>query len=124
MENNIGWTIETLKEYFEKIFIEKDKYWHGILNEKDKALAAALIAVKEENRKTEVAAEKRFELLNELRSGVATKDQLVALEKMVDDLKTSRDKGDGRGSGMDKMWAGILVIVSALVGATISYLLK
>jgi len=39
----------SLKEYFEKI-----------LEEKDKALAAALVAVKEENRKTEAAAEKRL----------------------------------------------------------------
>lgn len=77
-----------LKEYFEKI-----------LEEKDKALAAALIAVKEENRKTEIAAEKRFELLNELRSGVATKDEVRALEKVVEDLKTSRDTGVGKGLG-------------------------
>lgn len=77
-----------LKEYFEKI-----------LEEKDKALAAALIAVKEENRKTEIAAEKRFELLNELRSGVATKDEVKALEKVVEELKTSRDTGIGKGQG-------------------------
>ena len=82
------WTIATLKEHFEAILIEKDK-----------ALSAALIAVKEENRKTEIAAEKRFELLNELRSGVATKDQLLALEKVVEDLKSSRDKGEGKSAG-------------------------
>jgi hypothetical protein len=64
-----------LKEYFEKI-----------LEEKDKALNAALIAVKEENQKTEIAAEKRFDLLNELRGDIATKTQLQALEKVVESL--------------------------------------
>jgi hypothetical protein len=93
----MSWTIKTLKEHFEKI-----------LDEKDKALAAALIAVKEENRKTEIAAEKRFELLNELRSGVATKDQLYALEKAVEDLKTSRDKGEGKGLGINQLIAWII----------------
>lgn len=63
--------IVTLKEHFEAL--RRD--------DKD-AVAAALVAVKEENRKTEVAAEKRFDLLNELRQGVATKDQLKALEKL------------------------------------------
>ena len=65
----------SLKEYFEKI-----------LEEKDKALNAALIAVKAENQKTEIAAEKRFDLLNELRGDVATKAQLQALEKVVESL--------------------------------------
>jgi hypothetical protein len=109
-----GWTIDTLKEHFEKILAEKDKGFYKILEEKDKALSAALIAVKEENRKTEIAAEKRFELLNELRSGVATKDQLLSLEKVVDDLKTSRDKGEGKGQGISQFigWiiAGITII--------------
>lgn len=90
----------TLKEHIEKI-----------LEEKDKALAAALIAVKEENRKTEIAAEKRFELLNELRSGVATKDEVRALEKVVEDLKSNKDKVEGRGAGMEKLYGWIVAAV-------------
>jgi len=98
-----GWTIETLKEHFERV-----------LDEKDKALQAALIAVKEETRKTEIAAEKRFELLNELRSGVATKDQLHALEKVVDDLKTSRDKGEGKTVGYAQFIGWILAAIAVI----------
>src|SRR5687768_1606372 len=94
------WTVDTLKEHFERLLIEKDK-----------ALNAALIAVKEENRKTEVAAEKRFELLNELRSGVATKDQLHALEKSVDDLKSSSDRVEGKSSGYAQFIGWILAII-------------
>jgi nitric oxide reductase large subunit len=103
------WTVDTLKEYFESLLIEKDK-----------ALSAALIAVKEENRKTETAAEKRFELLNELRSGVATKDQMHALEKMVDDLKTSRDRGEGKGQG-GKDVMDIIKLVIVIAGFILAY---
>ena len=69
------WTTDTLKEYLDSLLIEKDKQ-----------VDAALVAVKEEGRKTEIAAEKRFDLLNELRQGVATKQQLEALEKVVNAL--------------------------------------
>jgi hypothetical protein len=99
----------TLKEHIEKI-----------LEEKDKALAAALIAVKEENRKTEIAAEKRFELLNELRSGVATKDEVRALEKVVEDLKTSRDTGVGKGMG-SKDVMDIIKLVIVIAGFLLGY---
>lgn len=102
----------SLKEHFEKILAEKEK-----------ALAAALIAVKEENRKTEMAAEKRFELLNELRSGVATKDQLQALEKVVEDLKTKSDKGEGKAMGIGQMIAWI-VGASTVIGTILSLVIK
>ncbi len=108
--NNNGWTIETLKEYFEKILAEKEK-----------ALAAALIAVKEENRKTEIGAEKRFELLNELRSGVATKDQLEALEKRFEEIKAKTDKGEGRTEGYAK-FIGWIVAAAALIGFIVTNL--
>jgi hypothetical protein len=102
------WTTETLKEHFEKI-----------LEEKDKALSAALIAVKEENRKTEIAAEKRFELLNELRGDVATKTELGALEKIVNDLKGRLDILEGKSSGLSQGWViliGAVGLVSGVIG--------
>lgn len=98
-----GWTIDTLKEHYDRVFVEKDK-----------ALEAALIAVKEETRKTEIAAEKRFELLNELRSGVATRDQLFALEKLVDDLKASRDKGEGKSTGYAQFIGWIIAAITVI----------
>lgn len=71
------WTIGTLKEHYDAFFIEKDK-----------ALNAALTSLNE-----------RLGLLNELRGGVATKEEIKALEKIVDDLKASRDTGVGKGIG-------------------------
>lgn len=93
----------TLKEHFE-----------AILSEKDKAINIALSAAKESVIKAENAAEKRFELLNELRSGVATKDQLYALEKIVDDLKTSRDQGKGKTAGLSQGAAIFLAVIGVL----------
>jgi hypothetical protein len=116
-----GWTIEPLKEYFEKILEERDRAFAAISAEKDKALAAALIAVKEENRKTELGAEKRFELLNELRSGVATKDQMEALEKRFDEIKARLDKGEGRSEGYSK-FIGWIVAAVAVAGLLAKYL--
>lgn len=98
------WTVETLKEYFEQVLVEKDK-----------ALSAALIAVKEETRKTELAAEKRFELLNELRSGVATKDQVAALEKVVDGLKERIDLSQGKGAGLTAGWGYVVAGATVLI---------
>jgi hypothetical protein len=130
-----GWTIETVKEYFEKLLIEKDKYWHGILTEKDKAINIALAAAKEAVGVAEKNAEKWRDQANEWRNAMNDKDRLLmqrsefilykeSMEKRFSEEKERSDKGEGRGSGMDKMWAGILVIASALVGAAISYLLK
>jgi len=107
-ERNVsGWTIDTLKEHFE-----------ALLAEKDKALIAALVAVKEENRKTEVGAEKRFDLLNELRDGVATKEQLEALEKIVNELKDRLNTSQGslQGSQLTKgnLYATVIAMGAAL----------
>ncbi len=102
----------SLKEYFERI-----------LEEKDKAINIALAAAKESVIKAENAAEKRFELLNELRQGVATKDQLGALEKVVDELKTSKDKSDGKGIGLNQGWV-ILIGLVGLIGGIVALVSK
>jgi len=98
-----SWSVDTLKEYFE-----------SLLAEKDKALNAALIAVKEENRKTEVSAEKRFDLLNELRQGVATKEQMDALEKIVQVLSDRLNTSDGAAKGSQLTKGGIYAAIAAV----------
>jgi hypothetical protein len=101
--------------------VDLKEYVDRILSEKDKALEAALAAVKEANNKTEIAAEKRFELLNELRSGVATKDEVRALEKVVEDMKSRQDKNEGKGEGIGKFIGWILAAV-AIIGFIITNL--
>src|SRR5688500_14328802 len=76
-ETNMNdWNVETLKQYVDRRF-----------DDADKAVQAALVSQEKAINKAETAAERRFDLLNELREGVATKDQLDSLEKVVDGLK-------------------------------------
>jgi hypothetical protein len=81
------WTVHTLKEHFDALRAD-DK----------EAVQAALIAVKEENGKSERAAEKRFDLLNELRVGVATVEQLDAVKVLVSALGSRLDRIEGAGN--------------------------
>lgn len=87
------WTIKTLKAHYDQI-----------LKEKDKALNAALVSLND-----------RLGLLNELRGGVATKEEIRALEKMVDDLKSSRDTGAGKSEGYAKFLGWIAFGITLLL---------
>lgn len=102
------WTVETLKEHFEKILAEKDKAVSTALDSQEKAIL-----------KAEAAAERRFELLNELRGGVATKEQIDALDKRVTDHQTRLDTVQGRDSGKEISWGKLLGaagFISTLLG--------
>jgi ferritin-like metal-binding protein YciE len=105
------WTVATLKEHYDQR-----------LRDIDKALQAALAAAERASSKTEVAAEKRFELLNELRAGVATREQLEALEKIVDEVKDQMTRQQGRGAGLNAGWVYLLGALAA-VGTIVSILL-
>src|ERR1700728_3728604 len=80
------------------------------------ALKAALAAVQQENRKSEASAEKRFDLLNELRNGVATITQLEALEKVVNDLKDRINTNDGTNQGAQLTKSNIVSYLLATCG--------
>ncbi|MES2382413.1 MAG: hypothetical protein V4538_15305 [Bacteroidota bacterium] len=83
------WNIEALKEYFESKFLEKEK-----------ALDAGLISLNE-----------RLGLLNELRSGVATKEEIKALEKELHALTTRLDLLSGQDKGVSKFIGWILAAI-------------
>jgi hypothetical protein len=102
------WTIDALKIHFDRVFEEKDK-----------ALEAALASVAKENAKTEVAAEKRFELLNELRGDVATKAMLEAQAVIVADLKERLDNTQGQDVGRNQLW-GFIVGAVGLAAAVVA----
>jgi hypothetical protein len=48
---------------------------------------------------------RRLDLLNELRQGVATEAEIKALTKVVDDLKDRINIRDGKSSGLSAGWA-------------------
>jgi hypothetical protein len=105
-----GWTVETIKEHFDAILEQKDtrdqqrydasqKALEAALLAADRAVQAALQAAKEAVQKAEMAADKRFELLNELRIGVATTEQLEALEKVVNSQREAMAVNTGQNAG-------------------------
>jgi uncharacterized tellurite resistance protein B-like protein len=95
---------------YEQRYEASQKALEAALLAADRAVQAALQAAKEAVLKAELAADKRFELLNELRTGIATSDQLDALEKVVTDVAKRLDVLSGRS-------AGIGALVGWIVGA-------
>lgn len=57
---------------------------------------------------------RRLDLLNELREGVATEAEVRALEKRVNELSSRIERSEGRGAGLTAGW-GILVGAVLLV---------
>lgn len=100
-EKNIsGWTVDTLKMHMD-----------ALRTADQRAVNTAL-----------VANEKRLDGLNELRQGVATKDAVDALEKVVDELKDRLNRIDGKSSGVNASW-GFLIGAVGLTATIISVVL-
>lgn len=90
----------------------------------DRFNAAILAAQQDAVNKANVADDKRFDLLNELRVGVATREQVEALEKVVSALSERVGRSAGSGAGMIQMLtlalAGAAVITAILVPLFVS----
>lgn len=125
------WTTGTLKVYEDekianlKILMDERKEHLKELRVADqRAIDAALVSQEKAIVKAENAAERRFELLNELRDGVATKDQMEALEKVVDDLKDRINTTLGQSRGLKDGWAyllGGLGGVATIIGVILAF---
>ena len=99
---------------YEQRYEASQKALDAALLSADRAVQAALQAAKEAVNKAELSADKRFELLNELRTGVATTDQLDALEKIVMELAKRMNRSEGAGAGRSTMYGWIIAAVGAL----------
>jgi hypothetical protein len=104
----MGWSFPTFKAYVDQRFSDQDK-----------AVNAALSAAEKAVGKAEVAAEKRFDAVNEFRSVLNDQQQNLvtrneydqshrSLVEKVDDLSARVDRNEGRGSGFSTAW-GVLV---------------
>lgn len=103
----------TLREYIDQRFSDANR-----------AVEAALAAQEKAVLKAEAAAEARFVLLNELRQGVATKEQVEAIEKLMQTLTDRMNVNDGKTTGMDKSWAillGVVGSVATIIGVTLAF---
>lgn len=105
-----SWNVEILKVLMD----ERQDHLKELRVSDQRAIDAALVSQEKAIVKAENAAEKRFELLNELRGGVATKEQLEGLEKVVADLKDRLNTGEGKTQGssltMGKIYAAIAAV--------------
>jgi hypothetical protein len=126
-----GWNVDTLKAHIDTRFDDlrrslDERYSSQVkavedaLKAQQTAVQAALLAQKEQSAKGDIADEKRFDLLNELRTGVATKEQIEALEKLITDLTSRVDKKEGHSGGVHAGWliftsaVGVIAIIYAM----------
>ena len=134
----------TLKEYFEVIVGINDKRYEQRFNDTkivvdaaliaaDKAVAAALAGQKEAVTKAEVAAEKRFESVNEFRNTLSDQQRtllprleaevkFINIEKNFDSmlkeisgLRVSIANHSGVGMGMRELWGYVVGAIGLLV---------
>lgn len=121
--NDSNWTVETLKEYIEKLLIEKDK-----------AINLALAAAKEAVLVAEANAEKWRLNANEWRGAMEDRERKFlqkeeflsykeATERALSREKTISDVSTGRSSGMMALWA-IIAGVIAIVISVVSFIIK
>lgn len=124
------WNFTTLRQLMD----ERDVRYQQRYEAQQKALDAALLAAKEAVQaaltaakaavdKAELSADKRLELLNELRTGVATVEQLEAMDKVVTSLSKRIDMAEGRTTGKGVMW-GYLVAGAGVLAAVLSLILR
>lgn len=76
--------------------------------------AIALSASDKAIGKSEQSYDKRFDLLNELRSGVATSEQFDSLEKRIIDLAARMDRSEGHWAGTKDNKAAIIATIGAV----------
>jgi hypothetical protein len=101
------------------ILSERDTRYQQRFDAQTTAIAAAMAAAGSAADKTDVAIDKRLDLLNELRGNVATKDEVNALEKLVNVLTSRLERIEARGAGLNDGWKYLIGAV-ALVGSVIA----
>jgi hypothetical protein len=134
----------TLKEYLEVLISTNDRRYEQRFNDTkiavdaaliaaDKAVAAALAGQKEAVTKAEVAAEKRFESVNEFRNTLSDQQRMLlprleaevkfvnieknfdSMQKEISSLRESRANHTGVGTGMKEIWGYIVGAIGLLV---------
>ena len=110
-KNESGWNVDTLKVLMD----ERQEHLKELRVADQRAIDAALVSQEKAIVKAENAADKRFELLNELRGGVATKEQLEGLEKIVADLKDRLTSGEGVNKGSQVTKSNLIAYIGVAV---------
>jgi hypothetical protein len=121
-----GWTIETLRAHIEarltdlrllldERYFTQTKALDAAFVAAEKAVQTALASAEKAVTKAEGSVDNRLELLNELRSGVATTGQIEALEKEIAGLQAWRAMTEGHSKGISTSWAILLGVLGLAV---------
>lgn len=106
--------VTQINERDDRLKADFDKAGQALLTAltgQDKATSDRDIATKAANDK----AEKQFkELLDQQR--ILNETNTQALRAQIDDLKLYRSQTEGRGTGSQQLWAGILAVIVVLIG--------
>jgi len=118
-----GWTLDTLAKHFEdKISGVEERTKERFAHSKqavDYALAAAEKAV----TKAEVAAEKRFDSVNEFRNAMKDQQTSYADKQQTDfrlhAIERKLENYQGQATGIGASWAVLLGVISIAVGLSL-----
>ena len=122
-----GWTVDTLAVFMQR---QIDDMWRALderSSQQGTAVRDALQAAEKAVTKAEVAAERRFEAVNEFRGQLSDQAgtfmprseadvRFGALTKDISELKKNSDESHGRGAGIDKVWAFLVAAILAAGG--------
>jgi len=131
------WTVQTLHEHLQLLAEAADLRYQQRFADQEKAVNAALTAAKEAVAKAEVAAEKRFDAVNEFRAQLADQastfmprleseqrqsqieERVAAMESRFGEslaLVNSRlDLSAGKSRGMDASWGYLVAVVAVAI---------
>jgi hypothetical protein len=112
-----------LREYFQRQHDDLRTMLDERHTTSTKAVETALAEQQRALQVSVVSIDKRLDLLNELRVGVATKAEVEALEKLVNGLISRLDRIDGKGAGLNAGWAilvGAIGVISTVVAIVLA----
>lgn len=122
------WTVDTVNEHLKAMIGEADRRNEQRFAAQEKAVAAALQAAKEAVAKAEIAAEKRFDSVNEFRAQLSdqagtfmprreAEQRADALAEKLNEVSSRIDRREGQYVATAKGGDRILSIVMAIIAA-------
>lgn len=128
-EENI-WSAEQVKEFLLQILSEKEDKYNQRFSGQEKAIETAErsrdVAIKKAEDSIEKKSDAVYVKLTDLQKALTEvmlrpeiESRLAGLTEKYDDLKTSRDTGEGKGVGRLQFW-GFLVAAVAVLGGILA----
>jgi len=100
-----------LREHFEALLAAADLRYEQRFSATEGAIS-----------KAETSLDRRISLLNELRGGVATREQLEAAVQRIEDLTGRLNRSEGRSGGIQQGWIVLVgaVTIAGVIGGILA----